>query len=130
METVGVYGDYDEFCDAMVKEFYEISKRTISEEEEGAVFYFIKRDPYNSKDEVISLTKLKTLEYRLFRKIREKLRNFVDGKTRLYPEEIKERYIKEAKALVHGFDLPRPFDFYLEVFMSAVRLITTGPIKE
>ena len=45
MESVGVYGDYDDFCESMEKEFMEISKKTISEEEEGAVFYFIKRDP-------------------------------------------------------------------------------------
>ena len=44
MESVGVYGDYDDFCESMEKEFMEISKKTISEEEEGAVFYFIKRD--------------------------------------------------------------------------------------
>ena len=82
MNTVGVFTDYDQFCDAMVKEFYEISKCTIGEEEEGAVFYFVKRDQENhARDEVISMTKLKTLEYRIFRKIREKLRNFVDGIT-------------------------------------------------
>jgi len=33
-----------------------------------------KEDP--SKDEILSLSKFKTLEYRLFRKMREKLRNF------------------------------------------------------
>ena len=32
--------------------------------------------------------------------------------------------------MVQGFDLPRPFDFYVEVFLCAVKLITTGPVKE
>lgn len=32
------------------------------------------------KDIVFSLSKLKTLEYRIFRKLREKLKRFVDDK--------------------------------------------------
>ena len=41
------------------------------------MLYFIKRPQEESAaSEVLSLCKLKTLEYRLFRKMREKLRNF------------------------------------------------------
>ena len=39
------------------------------------MLYFVKTDK-DGKETVVSLTKLKTLEYRLFRKMREKLRNF------------------------------------------------------
>lgn len=56
---------------------------SIKDAEEGCVLYLVKRvkpvtesQLKNAKDEVISMTKLKTLEYRFFRKIREKLRNF------------------------------------------------------
>ena len=52
------------------------------------------------------MTKLKTLEYRLFRKIREKLRNFLEGTTRLMPEALTTRFYQEAKELVRGFDIP------------------------
>ena len=45
MKTVGVFNNYDSLCDSLVKEFNNISKSTIAREEEGAVFYFIKRDP-------------------------------------------------------------------------------------
>ena len=59
--------------------------------------YFIKRDREDAKgDEVLSLSKLKTLEYRLFRKIREKLRNYVTKKSLAHPDSIKERFIKES----------------------------------
>ena len=87
-----------------------MSKCTIAEEEEGCVFYFIKRDQSannNSKDQVVSMTKLKTLEYRLFRKIREKLRNFIDGKTSLDPAKLTDKFYREAKDLVRGFEIPR-----------------------
>lgn len=41
------------------------------------MLYFMKRDKRGPDyDQVLSLCKLKTLEYRLFRKMREKLRNF------------------------------------------------------
>ena len=42
------------------------------------MLYFIKRPAEGTEGptEVLSLCKLKTLEYRLFRKMREKLRNY------------------------------------------------------
>lgn len=50
----------------------------MGKEEEGAVLYLVKRDAaFPALDEVLSLCKLKTLEYRLFRKMREKLRHNV-----------------------------------------------------
>lgn len=54
-----------------------MAKSEIAQEEEGNVLYFVKRpsDP-TKKSRTLSLAKLKTLEYRLFRKIREKLRGF------------------------------------------------------
>jgi len=80
--TIGVYSDYDKLCDDLVGEYFGISSSTIASEEEGAVWYFIKRDKENPlKDEVVSLSKVKTLEYRIFRKLREKMRNFVTFKT-------------------------------------------------
>lgn len=76
------------------------------------------------------MTKLKTLEYRLFRKIREKLRNFLEGTTRLMPEALTTRFYQEAKELVRGFDIPRPLDFYFDVFIAGLRFITAGSQKD
>jgi hypothetical protein len=74
---MGLYNDYDHLCDDLVTEFERVSSLSISEEEEGAVIYFVKRHREDAtEDSVLSLGKLKTLEYRLFRKMREKLRNF------------------------------------------------------
>ena len=65
-------------CDSLCRVFKDVAKSEIAEEEEGNVLYFIKRPSSESgeRSEVLSLCKLKTLEYRLFRKMREKLRNF------------------------------------------------------
>ena len=55
----------------MESTFKEVAKSPISQDEEGNVLYFVKKGSDN-KDQVLSLAKLKTLEYRLFRKMREK----------------------------------------------------------
>jgi hypothetical protein len=64
-------------CNTLCKAFKDVSKSEIAEDEEGNVLYFVRKDPKGEKpDLVMSLAKLKTLEYRLFRKMREKLRGF------------------------------------------------------
>ena len=71
-------------CDSLCRVFKDVAKSEIAQEEEGNVLYFVKRPVSanasaasdGSQSEVLSLCKLKTLEYRLFRKMREKLRNF------------------------------------------------------
>lgn len=58
--------------------YKEVSEASIHSEEEGAVLYFVA--DYNEPNErILSLGKLKTLEYRVLRKLREKLRNFIDA---------------------------------------------------
>ena len=75
--SLGVFTDYDKMCDTLCKAFKDTSKSEIAEDEEGNVLYFVRKDPKGEQPEkVLSLAKLKTLEYRLFRKMREKLRGF------------------------------------------------------
>ena len=69
--SLGCFANYDSLCDNLETTFKKVSKSSISEDEEGNVLYFVK-----DEGEVLSIAKLKTLEYRLFRKMREKLRNF------------------------------------------------------
>ena len=58
--------------------FRNVAKSKIVDEEEGSVLYLVKRNKggIHSEDRVLSLAKLKTIEYRIFRKIREKLRRY------------------------------------------------------
>ena len=75
--TLGTYSDYNKLCDNLCRVFKDVAKSEIAQEEEGNVLYFVKRNKQDPEEsEVLSLCKLKTLEYRLFRKMREKLRNF------------------------------------------------------
>lgn len=106
-------------CDSLCRVFKDVAKSEIAEEEEGNVLYFIKRPAENSNTfaEVLSLTKLKTLEYRLFRKMREKLRNFfarsAEEQTQEKEREIIKKFIRESKELSDEHELPRPLSYYI-----------------
>jgi hypothetical protein len=74
---------------------------------------------------VLSLGKLKTLEYRLFRKMREKLRDFATYSTNATSDTLIERFIKQSRELcripgsTHYYDLPHPLEFYIEICVLA-----------
>jgi len=77
IQSLGTFDNYGDLCDQMEKTFKDVAKSTIAQDEEGNVLYFIRKtNDSNDRDRVLSLAKLKTLEYRLFRKMREKWRNF------------------------------------------------------
>jgi len=90
----------------------------------------VKRDSKTaSHDHVLSLSKLKTLEYRIFRKMREKLRNnfkrnVANDGTKKGP--LISSFKKEILELSHKdkFSLPRPFDWYISLFETAFEFIT------
>ena len=112
-------------CDTLCKVFRDVAKAEIATDEEGNVLYFIQR---GSKDKILSLCKLKTLEYRLFRKMREKLRNFYvpDRKSDVPASEIAKRFVREAKELLAENDLPRPLSYYAELFKTAFEFIDSN----
>lgn len=99
MESLGTFSSYDLLCDKIEATFKEVSRSTIAKDEEGNVLYFQRKQEDNStEDEVLSLAKLKTLEYRLFRKMREKLRNFYGVQRDANPRDRKNQAeVSEAK---------------------------------
>lgn len=74
----GTFSSYDALCDRLQELYREVAEASIHSEEEGSVLYFI-GDYQKPTEKVLSLCKLKTLEYRVLRKLREKLRNFVEA---------------------------------------------------
>jgi hypothetical protein len=128
VDSLGVYSDYDRMCDDLEREFVRVSGMTIREEEEGAVLYLLKRHKESAnKDEVLCLSKFKTLEYRLFRKMREKLRGFATYKTQANIDSLIDRFIRESKDLCRDLPLPHPLDYYTELCITAFAVISRGP---
>eukprot|EP01022_Parablepharisma_sp_SALTPOND_P006911 TRINITY_DN127_c0_g1_i1.p1 TRINITY_DN127_c0_g1~~TRINITY_DN127_c0_g1_i1.p1 ORF type:complete len:483 (-),score=52.86 TRINITY_DN127_c0_g1_i1:2247-3695(-) len=72
-ESRGVFNTLKEVREALLKEYIETGKASLYNEEEGVVIYFVKRGGIG-EDCTLSLCKIKTLEYRLYRKLRETLR--------------------------------------------------------
>jgi hypothetical protein len=125
INSMGLYNDYDHMCDDLQSEFERVSGLSIRDEEEGMVIYFVLRHKEDSQlDEVLSLGKLKTLEYRLFRKMREKLRDFASYSTNATTDVLIERFIKQSKELCRDpsgkyYHLPHPLDFYIDICVLA-----------
>ena len=102
----GTYNDYDSLCDRLFELYKVVAESSIHSEEEGSVLYFI-ANYQNDREKVLSLCKLKTLEYRVFRKLREKLRNFVEscltGQGNNNVQSKLNGFIKETNELCEGF---------------------------
>jgi hypothetical protein len=63
-----------------INQLYEIIlNNSVEEEGEGSVIYFSKFE--NGKEEILQLAKLKTFEYRFYRKLREKIKNLQKNST-------------------------------------------------
>ncbi len=69
--------------------------------------YFVANYGNTDQEKVLSLCKLKTLEYRVFRKLREKLRNFVEachsGQGNSNAEQKLKGFIQETNELCDGY---------------------------
>ena len=136
IQDLGTYKNYGTFCDQMETTFKDVAKSPIAQDEEGNVLYFIDK----SNQKVLSLAKLKTLEYRLFRKMREKLRGFYSsekkGETVNVLEKSKEKFDSiakkfrnESEAFLDGGknQLPQPLEYYETVFKGAFDYIKENP---
>lgn len=136
-----MFTSYEQICDKLETVYRDVAASPIATDEEGNVLYFIKCDNEHpddaDKQQVLSLAKLKTLEYRLFRKMREKLRNFHDNDMPT-GEEAQERIRKlitrfksESRELLNDGDsaLPRPMAYYTAVFAGAFDFLRQHPAE-
>ena len=81
-ESKGVYGNLTDIRKCLLQSYIETAKGSLYNEEEGVVMYLVKRGGIG-KDFTLSLCKLKTMEYRIYRKLREQIRNQVSKLTRI-----------------------------------------------
>jgi len=69
---------------------------------------------------------MKTLEYRIFRKLREKLRNFITNPNSKV-ETLVSKFRQEVKELVSDIRLPQNFSFYFQVADAAFKFASNYP---
>ena len=127
-EYIGIAECFDELCIKLKKLYVRIAESSIIDEEEGSVIYlsrtyashFDSDKKYRKEDKILSLCKLKTWEYRVYRKLREKIKNnLLDEK--FYSENRRKisQFFEELRTMLQGFNLPMPFQFYYKVAETA-----------
>ena len=127
-EYIGAYSTFDDVCKQLKQLYIRIAESSIIDEEEGSVIYLTQtcarslhsKDEYRKDDQVLSLCKLKTWEYRIYRKLREKIKNnllnenyFSDSRRKI------SQFFDEIRIMLQGFSLPMPLEFYYKVGETA-----------
>ena len=127
-EYIGIAESFDELCEKLKKLYVRIAESSIIDEEEGSVIYlsrtyashFDSDKEYRKEDKILSLCKLKTWEYRVYRKLREKIKNnlldenfYTDNRRKI------SQFFEELRTMLQGFNLPMPFQFYYKVAETA-----------
>ena len=113
---LGIFDDWISLNKSLKQIYIDVAQSSIDSEEEGSVLYMIKVDDDN-KEETLSLCKLKTLEYRIYRKLREKLRGFIGQKGHNYlpSSNFSVKFQKEVEELCQYIKPPMPLFYYFDI---------------
>lgn len=119
-KPLGVYDTWKDLNQTLKKVFIDVAEAPLEEEAEGSVLYLVQVGA-DGKEQTLSLSKLKTLEYRIYRKLREKLRGFISQKANNYRpwSEYHTKFLKETKDLCRDLKIPMPLDYYSTVAKKA-----------
>lgn len=151
-ENVGSYNNLTQFYIFLEELFRQMSSESIEEGEEGSVVYFTSApEPTNAAAEnaflqvgtpanndmenlalsqkVLTLSKLKTLEYRIFRKLREKLKTHALSEQKGERSNKFQQFKKEVQDLTEGFPLPRGIQWYHTIAKLAFDEVADSPGK-
>ena len=118
---IGIYKNKNELFEGIQKVYKLIAEKSILYEEEGDVLYFV-----NDEDnKVISLCKIKTLEYKIYRKLREKIKNELNNEDHEFNMNRKKisQFFNEVQVFSQNFKLPNSLEFYFTVSDMAFRFI-------
>ena len=112
-EVFGEIKNYEDFLEKMEGLLKEIELSNCGKEGEGSVIYV------SYQEEVISMCKMKTIEYLIFRNLREHLKKQV----KMPNIQRVLKYNEEVKVLFHGKNLQKSRDYYLELGKKAFEYI-------
>ena len=118
---IGTYKNKNELFEGIQKIYKLIAEKSILYEEEGDVLYFV-----NDEDKkVVSLCKIKTLEYKIYRKLREKIKNELNNEENEFNMNRKKisQFFNEVQVFSQNFKLPNSLEFYFTISDMAFRFI-------
>eukprot|EP00743_Colponemidia_sp_Colp-15_P003376 GILK01003650.1.p1 GENE.GILK01003650.1~~GILK01003650.1.p1 ORF type:complete len:1015 (+),score=171.34 GILK01003650.1:418-3045(+) len=119
---LGTVSNRAEFVDLLSRTSAEIASASIEQEEEGVVVYFVQAAEPDLPTQTLLLGKLKTLEYRLYRKLREKLSSYVLSKHTTRSKRLR-MYEQESKELAQNHSMPKPLEYYFSFARAAFNFI-------
>lgn len=113
------YESAQQMREDLVERMRKINKTGLQETGEGCVLYLEGRG--NGHQRVISLWKIKSVEYRILRKLREKLSAFLkkDRKT----DKLYKKYVEEIKELANVYQPKQPLEYYIDLGKRAFQLM-------
>lgn len=95
------FQNFDDCNKYMQDTYIQILNQDVENGGEGSVAYFTSLDLQTQQEQVISMGKLKTFEYRFLRKLREKIRNLFSKKSKtLSVKEILKKIDRECKEIL------------------------------
>jgi hypothetical protein len=129
----GVFETYDALCDSLSEVHKQISNSSLSQSEEGAVLTFIRRSEAGP-DTVISMCKVKSVEYQALRLMVDLLQGAVDsGNLERQQDAVFTRFVKEfktfSKNIVTEMD-SHPEFFYIDLFSTAFTMVAKKSAKD
>lgn len=144
-KLLGEYDKLSELYKTLEQVYKRIASESLEEGEEGSVLYFVKNFgmrsdnidraerrlfrneecEYNehellqelSNQQTVSLCKLKTLEYRILRKLREKIKKI--GKD-MNTKQLYDEFLTEVLELKENYELPQPLEYYKTLAKQAL----------
>ena len=117
IEKSETFKNFEELKIYLDKKYDEILLKTIKESGEGNVVYFVENGE-NGVENIISVAKLKTFEYRFYRKIREKIKIILE-RYRKHPKnlslgDLKRNLREESEELAEKYQKELNFENYIK----------------
>lgn len=147
IDSLGVYNTLKGLKEKLVEEYIEMAQGSIGCEEEGVVLYFVQRSK-DKNDFTLCLCKSKTIEYNIYRLLREILRElFSDPSVGKKPvkEPSSERFYSEVETMVKTwfgklnykkykelpeYFVPKPLWYYKQLGDKVFQYIKKLPDKD
>lgn len=124
-KTYGPFSEYDEVCDSLLHIYEEVASSTLAGSEEGAVVYFVqKAESKTHPDCVISVAKVKSVQYQSLKLIHSTLATALTDELETKFDALFTKFIKDLRLLQrNGRNLPCTDTFYAELFSVAYSLV-------
>lgn len=132
----GVYGNYEELCSSLAEIHKQVTNSSLASSEEGAVLTFIRRNPEGSQeaDSVISMCKVKSVEYGALKLMVDLLQGAVEGgNLERSQDSLFTQFVKEFKTFSRNIDETldsHPETFYIDLFSTAFSMIAKKSSKD